>query len=194
MIEPPLARCYEALYSPERREFHLLLDDLSETHLQLQWPLPPLKLQCEQIIDALAKFHAYWWEHPRLGKDIGEVFDEESLRDRIRETEKRGSYFMDFLGDRLSVERRKLYEKVLSSLPRLWKHLSDVKGLTIIHGDAHVWNFLYPRDPNKDKVRIIDWDSWTIGLGPSDLAYMMALHWYPERRHSMEENLLLQIS
>jgi len=36
----PFPRCYDAEYSSGR--FHLLLEDLSETHMVLtEWPLPP---------------------------------------------------------------------------------------------------------------------------------------------------------
>ena len=35
-------------------------------------------------------------------------------------------------------------------------------------------------------VRVFDWDAWRIGVASNDLAYMMATHWYPERRRRME--------
>ena len=46
-----------------------------------------------------------------------------------------------------------------------------------------------PRDGGDD-VRLFDWDAWRIGLGTVDLAYIMAVHWYPERRRRMESALL----
>jgi Protein of unknown function (DUF1679) len=46
-----------------------------------------------------------------------------------------------------------------------------------------------PRDGGDD-IRIFDWDGWRIGLAATDLAYMMALHWYPERRRRTERLLL----
>jgi hypothetical protein len=62
--------------------------------------------------------------------------------------------------------------------------------VTLVHGDAQMWNFFYPRDATIEYVRIIDWQFWHIGVGTDDLAYMMALHWYPERRRRMERELL----
>lgn len=59
-----------------------------------------------------------------------------------------------------------------------------------MHGDAHVWNLLYPRDGAASAIRIIDWDGWRIGRGVIDLAYMIALHWCPERRARLEAPLL----
>ena len=36
----------------------------------------------------------------------------------------------------------------------------------------------------------IDWEYWRIGFAASDLAYMIALHWYPDRRARHEMPLL----
>ncbi len=49
-----LARCFDAEYSDGR--FHILLEDLSETHTILtQWPLPPSDEACAQIISSAAR-------------------------------------------------------------------------------------------------------------------------------------------
>ncbi len=61
---------------------------------------------------------------------------------------------------------------------------------TVTHGDSHYWNFLFPRNKEENQCVIIDWQSWGIGLGAEDLAYMIALFWYPERRQRMEQPLL----
>jgi hypothetical protein len=58
MPDGPFVRCYDAKFS--EGEFHLLLEDLSETHMILtQWPLPPSVEVCQQIIDTWATFHAF---------------------------------------------------------------------------------------------------------------------------------------
>lgn len=199
MDDPPLARCYDAVYDPGTGRSHILLDDLSETHFQPQPPLPPSRLNCELVMDCLAKFHAHWWEHPRLGTDIGKLSnagtsepESPGLPHTLRETEEMFSGFVDFLGDRLSAARCGVYEKVLSSWPfhRWSERLMERRGITLVHGDAHAWNYLYPRDPARDSVCLIDWHEWGIGLGPNDLTEMIVLWWYPQRRARMEEALV----
>jgi hypothetical protein len=187
--------CYDAVYDPETGKSHVLLEDLSETHFQTEWPLPPIRQHCEAVMECLAQFHAFWWEHPRLGTEIGQLPTEEARKAGTADTHRRIRGFLDFLGDRLSVDRRQVYDKILTSLPGLWdRHrgtrLSERKAFTLVHGDAQVWNFFYPCDATTDHVRIIDWQFWHLGVGTDDLAYMMALHWYPERRCVMERELL----
>ena len=38
--------------------------------------------------------------------------------------------------------------------------------------------------------RLFDWDCWRVDVAADDLAYMLALHWYPDRRRRMEQHLL----
>jgi len=199
MDDPPLARCYDAVYAPDTGRSHVLLDDLSETHFRPQPPLPPSRPDCERVMDCLAKFHAHWWEHPRLGTDIGRLSNGETSHAEnlgfphsLRETEEMFPGFVDFLGDRLSTARCRLFEKVLSSWPFsiLSERLNERRGITLIHRDAHAWNFLYPRNPEHDRVRIIDWHEWGIGMGTNDLTEMIVLWWYPEHRARMEESLV----
>ena len=39
-------------------------------------------------------------------------------------------------------------------------------------------------------MRWLDWQGWRIRPPTSDLAYMIAVHWYPERRQRLESALL----
>src|SRR5206468_7889358 len=63
------------------------------------------------------------------------------------------------------------------------------RGLTVTHGDAHNWNFLFPREAG-GPVYLIDWQLWHVDVGTRDLAFLIALHWDAERRRVMEIPLL----
>ena len=41
-----------------------------------------------------------------------------------------------------------------------------------------------------DAALLLDWEDWSLGIATDDLAYMMAMHWYPDRRRRMEKALL----
>jgi hypothetical protein len=47
-----------------------------------------------------------------------------------------------------------------------------------------------PRDGGGKEVKLIDWENWSIDIATDDLAYMMAMLWYPDRRRRMEGSLL----
>ncbi|HKQ53881.1 MAG TPA: phosphotransferase, partial [Pyrinomonadaceae bacterium] len=163
-----------------------------ETHSQPELPVPPSTRHCELCVEALADLHAFWWEHPELGSKIGKLFDETSLNEIVALNQKALPGLFDYLGDRLSAERRKMYEKALSFVPEFWRHrLTAVARNTLIHGDAHIWNMLHPKDASAGRVYLIDLaTSNRIRPATNDLAYMMALQWYPERRARLEERLL----
>lgn len=188
MSDPPAPRCYDAVFDEALGRFHLLLEDLSETHHVLtQWPLPPTVEQCQHIVETYARFHAAWWDDPRLGNGIGTPVDPDRYVAHFTEAFAR---FADFLGDRLSKERRERYERVLAASARLAGRRLTGKNVTLAHGDAHIWNLLYPREGTGGTIRLIDWENWRPGIAARDLAYMMAVHWYPERRRRFEVGLL----
>ena len=87
MSHPPAVRCYEALYCPQSDRSHVLIDDLSATHSRPEFPLPPLNRHCDQLIDCVARLHAFWWNHPRLGDDIGAFPDDEFVRRHYQKIE-----------------------------------------------------------------------------------------------------------
>jgi aminoglycoside phosphotransferase (APT) family kinase protein len=93
--------------------------------------------------------------------------------------------FLDDLGDAIPAKSRRVYERVFRSSLQPWLRLADPRARTIGHGDAHPWNFLFPRSGSGAAV-LIDWQTWHIDVGARDLAFLIAMHWYPERRHELE--------
>ena len=179
-------RCFEAQWNPETKDWSLLLEDLTDTHmLPTAWPLPPSHSQCERIVDAWARFHAGWWDDSRLGTTIG-AFRDAAATDRMMQELAR--HFASF-ADALPKDRQNLYERLFANAARLQRRYAGRRNLTIVHGDAHVWNCFMPRHGGDD-VRLFDWDAWRIGIGTTDLANMMAMHWYPDRRQRLERQLL----
>jgi Phosphotransferase enzyme family len=186
---PPLVRCLAALEDGDGDAGTVVLEDIRATHDHPPWPLPPSRSQCENALDALACVHAQWWEAPTLGITIGQLHTPEGLTTMVEGIAAKLSAFIDALGDRLTTEGRHTYERVFRSSLRPWLRLTDPRALTIIHGDAHTWNFLFPRS-GTGPAYLIDWHLWHIDLGVRDIAFFMALHWYPTRRRDLERVLI----
>jgi hypothetical protein len=100
--------------------------------------------------------------------------------------------FMETLGEALLPWQRQLYERVLASslLAQRAQRLRTAHMMTLSHGDAHPGNCLLPRDPARDRVVLIDWHLWEIGVGTDDLAFLMARGWSAHRRAALETALL----
>lgn len=185
-----LPYCLDAAWDAATRDWHLLLEDLTDSHfIATAWPLPPAEAQCALIVSTLARFHAAWWDDARLGTEIG-IWLDEQLPKRLGDFADRFAGFADQLGDRLTPERRQLYERFMQAAPRLAERYRARRNMTVAHGDAHVWNCLIPKQANNGDARLFDWDAWHIDLATDDLAYMMAMHWYPDRRARLERSLL----
>jgi hypothetical protein len=184
-----LPRCYEAVAEPQ---WHLILEDLTPSHQTLEdWPLPPAVERLHAVAAAHARFHAVWWDDARLGVSVGAFADTSGALDRYLETfPKDFAAFADRLGDRLSVERRAVYERLIAAAPRLLARYRSHRHLTIVHGDAHLWNALLPRDQSLEDVRLIDWDAWRVDTATDDLAYMIAVHCFPDWRRRYERESL----
>ncbi len=188
---PEIISCYFATYDQEQQQTLLILEDLSDSHFLTDWPIPPEMNDCIKVVDCLAKIHAYWWNHPDLETDLSEKrFWGTNWLERINLGIHRIGEFIDFIGDRLSKNRITVYEMALASHNQSWRPDQTTYNKTLLHGDAHFWNFMYPKDSNTDTVQVIDWNSWDIGRATDDLAYLIGIHWYPERRQELEKKLL----
>jgi hypothetical protein len=189
LATPPLVRCLGAIENSEGNPETIVIEDLRATHNHLPWPLPPTRSQAETAIDALAHVHARYFEAASLGNTIGRHNSEESLTSMLKGVIDQLPPFFDEFGTALTAGVRKLYERVFASSLKPWMRLTDRRALTIIHGDAHSWNFLFPRS-GSGPAYLIDWQLWHIDVGARDLAFFMALHWYPNRRRELETSLI----
>jgi len=79
--------------------------------------MPPTRDQSERIIAARARFHAQWWDDPRLGVSIGTWLAPQDPQIQIfaQEFER----FADRVGDRRPPERRHIYERLIDCGHRL---------------------------------------------------------------------------
>ena len=211
----PIPTCYDAAISEETGWSHIILEDLSKTHVEIEplqgggWHPPPTKHYCEKAIDSLAEIHAFWWNHPKL-KELSKHafifsnFKENSYNDKEHvifwgsptyENENDNQLldrFLKFLGDRISEKRKKLLKIIFSLFPQVAYERIKKENITVIHIDAHLGNYFFPKDmkSQKSKAILYDWQSWGIGAGCQDLAYMIGFCFYPDYRHLMEKDLI----
>jgi hypothetical protein len=184
-----LPQCFDAVSSADGMAWHLLLEDLADTHfIVTAWPLPPGMQDAARIVQARARFQAAWWDHPALGVSIGEWTTPGEIDGVVARFGEKFSAFADRVGDVLTPERRQFYERLVADTPRLYGRYLAKRNMTLVHGDGHFWNCFLAKDGSG--VKFFDWDCWRADVGTDDLANMIAMHWYPDRRHRFESTLL----
>ena len=188
LSSPPLVRCVATAPLSTGPQW-LVLEDLRSTHTNPPWPHPPSYSEAEGAVSALAQIHAHWWEAPTLGTSVGAPHTVASLREMVQGIAAQLPGFLEALGDTLSGRDRRLLETVFGSSLAPWLRLVDSRALTVTHGDAHTWNFLFPRS-GAGLPYLIDWQLWHLDVGARDLAFMIALHWDPPLRQEGERPLL----
>jgi hypothetical protein len=179
--------CYGTFVDETEQTAFMLLEYRRDPCVQTEWPLPPDFATCARAVEALAGIHAHWWG----SESAIRIFqgDQKPLWNQER-LNARATALFDKLGDALTGQRRELIETLVARFPTLHAtRLQEGGRHTVVHGDAHVWNFLIPSDTTKPPA-LIDWQLWGVDFGAADLTYMMALHWFPERRERMERELV----
>jgi len=216
-----LALCYGAAYDEATGDSYCLLEDLSETHVPpvtrqqaMSRAGVPSEAQLAGIVDALAGFHAFWREHPRLRQVVNPTEDRPWWRDDFAEVrpwfrnsayhrqhverrQREWAAFWKDVGDWFPSDLGRLYKLVLAHLPDLWasyleRRVADLANLTLTNGDCYLTQFLCPRAPSDQLTRIVDFQDVSANLGAYDLVYLLATFWTPDQRHkdSREERLL----
>lgn len=183
-----IPRCYFVAHEQGCNDFCIVLEDLSATHFQTEYPAPPSLSWCRKAISCLARIDAAGWKkelEPILG-GFGTQGSVEYWCERLRTVWKE---FSRFLGDRLGDGRRRIIEEVVDNIHRILGRNLSTEQQTILYRDTHLWNFFYPREEQGD-VKLFDWQLCEYGLASDDLVPMMALNWFPERRSRFEKVLL----
>ncbi len=157
-----LIPCVSAVSDLENGASHLLLLDVSATHepavdrdALLQLAGVPPKVCMSGVTEALARFHATWWEHPLLDKhpatQLTERYRDEPAFEAWWEKHRRDyEASVKTHGHSVSGDLKALYEAALEHYPKLWRQFieprrREMSGLTLTHNVLYLVQFLCPR-------------------------------------------------
>lgn len=166
MADAPLVKCWNAEFDGQVG-YHLLLDDLAETHSNRRDVLPS-RTYGVAVAKALGRLHKHHWE-------ALPVPDQKAL-DRYFHEVRPGIAALKY------ISGHDLYNEATALEVQLRDRLMDRRGMSLLHGDLNSMNILTPRG-NDSPVFFIDrqpfdW-SLTYALAIHDLAYFLVL-WWPE--------------
>ena len=187
--DAPLVRCYDGAYDAAQNRYHLLLHDMSETHVAA-YDLQPTLAHGQALAEALTILHAHWWGNERLAQ-FGAAFHDAAHIRRFVEIGLPGiPHAMTVFGDHLKPHWPELIQRLFTRLPDvLAARAQDTTHFTLLHGDPNPGNLLVPKEGERPLYLIdlqpFDW-SLTTWLGAFDLAYVMALYWQTDLRRELE--------
>jgi hypothetical protein len=191
--DAPLIRCYDAVFSEEQQRYHVLLDDLSATHIEAAEKAPTLAYGLA-LAEGLAAMHAGWWGTQRLAEAGASIHNARHIRRFVEIAEPGAGYILNQFSAELAPHWpdaiRAIYAKHSQAI--IARTQND-NGFTLIHGDVGHNNILVPRNGDRP-IYIIDrqpfnW-SLTTWLGVYDLAYAIILDWEIETRRLLEMSIL----
>ncbi|MBV8503727.1 MAG: DUF1679 domain-containing protein [Paucibacter sp.] len=185
VTDAPLPRCFDAAYADEPRRYHLLLEDLSDSHVSGDEALPPDLGLALALGESLASLHAPHWgrvappERAEIERYVGHV--------------RPGMEPLLTLAGLDAPWPGWLRGLMVSLADRLLERARDPRGLTLVHGDLNPGNLLIPRSRRGPVLLLdrqpFDW-SLTRWLGAGDLVNAVVCWWDEPVRRALGEPLL----
>jgi hypothetical protein len=184
----PVPTCYYADVDRESGWHVLLLEDLAPARSgsQTEGCSPT---QARAAVHHIARFHAHWWENPKLDNLDWLVDPPETLSgaERARLYEQWWPAFIRKVGKPLPEEVIEIGELLGKHLGRL-SRLSRKQPRTLRHGDYHLGNLMFGETIERP-FYVVDWHFVHPGLGISDIARFLS-ELVPADRRAVEMDLL----
>ncbi len=191
--ESPLPRCYDSAFDLPSSQYHLLLEDLTESH-RANWDVAPTAAHGRAVADAVAVLHSRTWGAAPLA-GLGLRLPTAADAERFLAVVMPGAEPMVLAAaeDITDADRALLVEFAAAHSAALSARIADPAGFAFVHGDLNPGNILSPRESG-GRTYLIDhqpfrWSprSW---LAVSDMACMMVLWWDTEARREFELDVL----
>jgi hypothetical protein len=189
----PIVHSYSAAYSAELGRYHLLMDDLSATHIEARHKTPTLDYGLA-LAAALAKLHAHWWGAERLAAGGEPIPSAEVIKRFVAIARPGVSHILAGYADQLEPHWPDTLHDLFEHHPRrLVARTQHGNGFTLIHGDVNPGNVFVPVEGNRPLYIVdrqpFDW-SLTTWLGVYDLSYAIVHRWPVETRRQYEQQIL----
>lgn len=184
LADAPLLRCHHA--AADATHYHLLLDDVAETHRH-QFDVPPDESYGRALVEAAARLHAHHWPLPP---------PDAAALDRALAPARDGlETMLDAMNIGFSAAERDAVRRLFEWHPEaLRARLADPSGFTWVHGDLNPGNVLAPIEGD-GPIYLIDHQPFAASplghwLGVGDIAHAIAVWWPVEARRAWERPLV----
>lgn len=188
-IALPTAHAYVARFDPATGNFVLLLEDLATQRLGDQLAGATLE-ESRLLVEALAKHHAQWWNHPRLAElDWMPEGDSEINKAGLSLYPMALPSYMERFGDALPDGIADVAQRLTAETSALLDKVSAGPA-TICHGDWRLDNLFFGTAPGAAPFTAVDWQIAVKTVGTYDLGYFMSQSVDVDLRRAHERDLM----
>lgn len=190
LVDVSVPRALGVHFDPVGGDFAIVLEDLAGSDQGDQFTEPSR----EQLSMAVAQAAAL--QAPVWGKTDGPAFA--PYRDDMARRAAVGGELIpvlleavfDRLGPNLDDGIGDLLQR-FAPLAGGWTQLKNVP-TTLVHGDFRPDNFMFGVAAGAPPMMVVDWQTLTLGLGVTDVGYLLAGALEPENRRAIEHDLLAE--
>jgi aminoglycoside/choline kinase family phosphotransferase len=192
-VELRTPRCY---YSDlgEGGLYVLLLEDMAPARCGQEFSGESLA-NAGLAVRQIAKFHATWWENPRLA-EMDWLMGHDALRSRQlyermeREAQQQWEPFLEMAGTTLPQEIVKVGERVVERWCDIAVQLFLQPPRTLVHRDYGIDNLFFATPQGGVPFAVVDWQLASLGRGPYDVGSLLCAGMPTQERRSSEMDLL----
>lgn len=176
--------CWYAAHDVESNAYVVVLEDVAPAVQGDQMRGCPVE-DIEAAVDEMALLHGPRWGDPTLLElDWPRRPTPESLQGSVELITWASESFREHYTGRIEPETAALVDRLV---PRLASYVGHVpEPWTIVHGDFRADNLLF----GGPRVVVVDWQTVSLGVGPSDLAYLLGASVLPDVRRRHEAALV----
>jgi thiamine kinase-like enzyme len=169
-------------------EYLMLLEDLSLCATMFDEVAGCTRDAAELIVGSLARFHATWWESPRLAQLEWMPYINAPVHQSAEQSYQQAwAPFLEMMGERLSPAMLKIGEEMRTHVIDLLDAMEPAPR-TIVHGDYRLDN-LFLADGG-EAIAAIDWQISSKGRGIFDVGYFLSSCIDADQRKATEEGLV----
>ena len=185
----PVPTCYYGRVDMKSGWHVLLLEDLAPARSGSRLD-GCSRAEAETAIANIARFHAHWWEDPRLD-NLDWLADAPGAPSDAQLAERHEEWWPTFLREvksRLPDAVMEIGHLLGEQRGRIARHLFTGRPRTLIHSDYHLDNLLFGADAAS--LFVVDWQFVKRGRGIWDVAYFLSQNLAAADRQAIETDLL----
>lgn len=187
-VDVAVPRALAVHFDPEGRDFAIVLEDLAGSEPGDQF-VALSRERIELAIAAAAALHAPVWgdvDDPEFG-ELHADFEARGETSKLL-LELMLPAVLDRLGDGLERDVVELLER-LAEMSAEWSERIR-QPVTMFHGDFRPDNLLFGRATGAPDLAVVDWQTLSLGLGVTDVAYLIGGALEPNIRREVEADLV----